>query len=223
MSEPARPDPRLKPVPPPDKRRLALGILEQLLEIPRVARIVQRGRDPEQARFTLEFADGRNVRVGTAKVFCSQAEMSRVLGVAIGCYPPPIDAKDWRKMISALINHAVEVDETPGESFADTVRDWLGGYAANASTDANGSMAMRKPFVEQVEDGTHDLHVHVTDLAVHIRRNYSAGGVKESELRLALADLGFERVTRHYTRAGKRSTTSYYRAPLNVLDAPGEA
>ncbi|MFP5356239.1 MAG: hypothetical protein ACLGIK_14015, partial [Gemmatimonadota bacterium] len=115
--------------------------------------------------------------------------------------------------------HAVEVDETPGETFADTVRDWLGGYASIASTDANGAMASRKPYIADDEEGYQALHVHITDLAVYIRRNYSAGGVKEAELRLALADLGFERVSRHFTRAGKRSTTSYYRAPIDVLDA----
>lgn len=205
--------PKLRAVPSPTKKRLALDLLSTRAEIGKIERIVQRGREPETARYTIEMADGRTVRVGTIRVLSSQAEMGKVLAVTIGCMPPPIEAKDWRLLVTAIVNHALEVDEAPGETFADTVRDWLADYAKDAGTDANGCCATRRPFVD---DGW--LHIHVADLARSIRRQYSAS-VKEGELRVALADLGFERVTMNYTRGQKRSTTSYYRAPTDVLDS----
>lgn len=205
--------PHLQPVPDPDKRRLALDLFAQLAELPRVERFVQRGREPESARYTMEMADGRSVRVGTIKVLWSQAEMGKVLAVTIGCVPPPIEAKDWRKVISAIINHAVDVDEAPGETFADTVRDWLGDYTQHAnSTDINACAAAGKPYVD--DDW---LHINATRFAVFIRQRYNTA-VKDRELREALTDLGFERRTVHYTRSGKRSTTSFYVAPLDNLD-----
>ena len=200
---------------PTDKRRAALDLFATLLELPAVERITQRGREAD-ARFTIAFADGRVVHVGTVKTLWSQAQMAQVLGVAVGCVPPPIEAKDWRKMISALFNHAIEVDETPGETFCDTVRDWLTGYLQSASTDRDGALAARKPFHADEEYG-----LALTDLTVHIRRNYSAP-VKEAELRVALADLGFDLRRMHYSRRGRRTTTSYYVAHEQALDNENE-
>lgn len=204
---------KLSAVPSPTKARLALDLFSAQAELPAIETIVQRGREPESARYTMHFKDGTVVKLGTINTLWSQAEMTKVLAVTIGKAPPPITPADWRKAITALINHAVKVDEAPGETFADTVRDWLSDYARDAGTDANGCCATRKPFIEEG-----DLHVHAIDFARSIRRQYGTA-VKEQELRQALVDLGFERLTMNYTRGAKRSTTSYYRAPTDVLDS----
>ena len=211
----------LKAVPPPDdghvKRRLALDHFSAICGLPAIEHIVQRGREADSATYTMRLQDGREVRLGTIKVLWSQTELSKVLTVAIGQpLPPDLSNAEWSTIRTRLLGCAVEVDETPGETFADTVRDWLGAYCESASTDRDGAMAARRPFI-----AGDDIHVHAVGLARDIRRQYSAA-VKEKELLGALGDLGFERRTMMYSRGSKRSSTSYYVAPIDVLD-PGDA
>lgn len=195
------------------QQRKALERFQNIAGLPAIDRLVQRGRDPESAHYTLHMVDGREVRIGTIKILWSQSEMSKVLAVTLGkTLPPDMSNSDWSTVRTGLIRAAIEIDETPGEGFADIVRDWLGAYCESAGTDRNGAMASKRPFVEN-----DDIHVHAISFARDIRRQYSAT-VKERELITALADLGFVRRTMHYTRGGKDSTASYYWAPIDVLD-----
>lgn len=210
----------LKAVPPPDdghvKRRRALDHFAAICGLPAVEHIVQRGREADSATYTLRLQDGREVRLGTIKVLWSQTELSKVLTVAIG-RPLPADLSnaEWSTIRTQLIGCAIEVDETPGETFADTVRDWLGSYCENAGTDRDGAARTRRPFIEN-----DDIHVHAVSLARDIRRQYSAS-VKEKELLGALNDLGFERRAIMYKSGSTRTSASYYVAPLDVLN-PGD-
>ncbi len=198
-----------------DLRRKALDDFATLAGLPRIAQLLQGGRDTDSAQYTIVFEDGRHVRIGTIKVLWSQAEMSKVLSVALSKPLPPIKAATWDTLRSRLIEHGVEVDERQGETFADTVRDWLGSYCESAGTDRDGAARARKPFIEN-----DDVHVHAVGLARDIRRQYSAS-VKEKDLLGALNDLGFERRTIMYNRGSQRTSASYYVAPLDVLD-PGD-
>jgi len=189
----------------------------RVARLPPIARVVQRGRDPETARYTIHLTDGREVRVGNVEVLFSRAKLSKVLAVTIQKALAPIKAGDWADMINILVEAAVEVEETPGETYEETVRNWTRHYIdMGATSDRNGAAAQGSPFHD-------DGHVHLTadGLARYIRREYSEQ-VKLHELRTALRDLGFERVTIHYVRGGKntekRSSTSYYQAPARILE-----
>lgn len=199
-----------------DLRRKALDKFADMAGLERIERLVQSGRDPESAHYTIWMQDGRTVRLGTIRALWSQTEMSKVLAVTLGKPLPPISPASWDNTRTRLLAHAVEVEERDGETFADTVRDWLGAYCEKAhSGERDGAMAAKRPFTEN-----EDIHVHAVSFARDIRRQYSAT-VKERDLISALGDLGFERRTIHYSRGGKRSTASYYVAPIDVLD-PGE-
>lgn len=195
-----------------DRRAATLEAFATLLGLPPLARLAQRGRDPESARYTLELADGRSVRIGTIRVLWSQTELARVLAVTLGCVPPVLDRESWRNAIGALIAHAVDVDEAPGERFEDAVREWLLVYAEHATGDREGAAPRGLPFC----DDAGVLHVAANALARYIRREFSEQ-VKLTELRQALADLGFERCNVSYAKRGGRSSTSYYRLELDAL------
>lgn len=196
-----------------DRRKATLQAFATLIDTPPIARLHQRGRSPETAQYTIEFADGRKVRVGTIMALWSQATLARVLAVSIGCVPPSIEPGDWRMAIAALIHHATDVEEAPGERFEDAVAEWLAAYSDGATSDREGAVAQGRPFTD--EDGL--LGISAQDFAKYVRREMHEQ-VKLHELRTALADLGFERVTLAFKTGGKssrRSTRSYYRGRLS--------
>lgn len=179
-------------------------------------RITQRGRDPESARYTIHLTNGTKVRVGTIKILWSQAELAKVLAVAIGLVPLAVAPKEWRALVGTLVSNVVEVEETPDEAFEETVRDWLSTYASRATPDQDGeAAALRQPFLRD-----NWLHLTAGDLAKYIKRDQGEQ-VTLTEIRQALADLGFEPVRIHYIRGrgdqATRTTASYYRAPLAVV------
>lgn len=208
---------RLLPRPEGDDRRIAaLTAFCNATGLPPLRRIVQRGRDAESSVYTFEFEDGRKVRIGTIKVLWSLAELGKVLSVSIGHPLPPFESASWYGIRTKLLERGITVDETPGETFCDIVRDWLGKYCENATSERNAAMMSKRPYVEDDE-----IRVHAVSFARDIRRQFSAS-VKEKDLLGALGDLGFERRTIMYDRGSKRSSASYYCAPITVLD-PGEA
>jgi hypothetical protein len=198
-----------------DDRALALDAFNELIGVEgpnRITAIGQRGRDPQTARFTFTLGDGRTIRIGTIDTLWSQPQLGKVVAVTMSASLIPVEPKDWRISIAMLVRHVIEVEETPGESLEDAVSDWLGRYMGIASTDPDGAAATGAPFIEDAY-----LHVNASDLARYIRREYTEQ-IRLNDLRQALADLGYERVTINYVRGeGKnrrRSSTSYYRAPI---------
>lgn len=169
-------------------------------------RIVQRGRDPETARYTFELQDGREVRIGTSKVLASQSEIARTLLAAAGVYPKRVKTGQWQDALHTLASvGAIDVEEVTGEAFEDAVREWVTRYAAGARhADRDGAAAQGLPFRDNG-----DLHISATQLAKYVRREHHEP-VALHPLRVALSDLGFERRTVVYTHAAKRSSTSYY-------------
>jgi hypothetical protein len=199
------------------KRAIATGEFARMLDLDPITRLTQRGRDPQTAVYALEFSDGQVVRIGTIKVLWSQTEVHKVLAVALGKVPYSVEQRVWRKGIRAMVNFGCDIIETPGESFEDTVRDWVATYAQGASTDRNGAAGAGMPFIEEGK-----LHVQAQNFAKYVRRELLEQ-VKLSELYQALRDIGFERCNVNYVREGRkmslhRTTASYYRAPLGALD-----
>lgn len=193
-----------------DLRTEALAHLSGVLGVPEISRVIQRGRDPETARFTLAFKDGTEVRLGTIDNLWSQAKLAKILLVAIGVVPETVKASEWRTVLGGVARLCVDVEEITGEGFDDAVSEWLEAYLDTAGLDADRDGAARQglPFRD---NGT--LHLTATHLAKFVRREFSEQ-VASQQLRQALTDLGFERQTVNYSRGKSRSTRSYY-----VIDA----
>lgn len=200
------------------KRDRILELYAEITGLPRIARVAQRGRDPETARYTFEFVDGRSVRIGSADVLWSQTRLGRLFGVTIGHVFPLIDRVDWHNAVAALVTHAVEVEEAPDQALTDHALDWLEQYLAGAGTsDADGAVDRREPF-----HSGEDVWVHAQHFARWLNREYSER-IPTSELRTALVDLGFEPCRVQYNSNGtgktrKRTTARYYRAPLRLIE-----
>jgi len=202
-----------------DQRTETLARFSSLTGAPEIKRIVQRGRDTETARYTIELADGRAVRVGSIKVLTSQAELSRVLAVTCSVMPRRLKPTAWGDVLTTLISCAVDVQETPGEALEDRISDWLSLYASGAHTaDRDGAAAAREPFISDEH-----LHIAASHFAKWIRREYGET-MRTSDVYPALSDLGFTPQSIYYIRPrGKiRQHVRYYRAPLSVLDEAGE-
>lgn len=183
-----------------------LGRLSRMLGMPDIAAIRQRGRDPQTAKFTIDLADGRSVRVGTINTLWSQAELGKVLSVAIGKVPARQKPGDWQDVLAGVFATVLEVEEVEGEAFEDAVAEWLGEYLEShaVSSDRSGACARSRPFRE---DGR--VYVHAQDLRKYVIREFNEQ-VPLADLRQALVDLGYERETVWYQRANKRASKSYY-------------
>lgn len=199
-------------------RQEALDLFAHYTGIEGLIRLVQRGRDPLTARFVFEMSDGARVRVGSIDKLWSQAEIGKSLAVAIGRVPLPVKTSEWRQLVAVLVRHATDIEEAPDQALADRLLDWLDQYITGAATtDRDGAVQRREPFVE---DG--DLWVHAGHLARWVRREYSEQ-VSDVDVRGALADLGFAaaRVTFNETGTGKtrkRTTARYRRGPLDIME-----
>lgn len=187
-------------------RAEALADFSEATGCPALARIIQRGRNPESARFTLELDDGREVRVGTIKTFWSQTELAKVVAVACGVVLSPVKSGDWREMLAVLIAGCVDVEEVDGEAFEDAVEEWLTEYLATTTLDVDRDGAVRQsaPFRA---GGL--VHIAAGHFAKYVRRDQGEV-IATADLRQALADLGFERKAINYQRGKVRSSKSYY-------------
>lgn len=200
------------------KRQAILDQFAEALEIGPIESITQRGRDPLTAPYTMRMADDEqtDVRIGTIKVLRSQPALGDVLSVKLGRMPPILEAPFWHKLVSSVINHAIEVDEVEGESYSEMVREWLLRYSERALTDRNIACAHEHPFILTDEQGLRDLYVHVDGFVRNLDGEHSIKATAV-EIRNALLDLGFERRTINYSRGNASSTRSYWTAPIDVL------
>lgn len=210
---------KLQAAPAIDRRQAVLANFADNLEIGAIDRIVQRGRDPLTAPYTIHMADGAVVRVGTIKTLRSQPALGDVLAVTLGRMPPAIETKFWHDLIGAVVNCGVEVEEAEGESYADRMRELVAMYCENATADRDGAMAHLQPFTVPDEHGLPDIYLHAVDLQKWLDRHH---GMKErpTDLHIALADIGFERRTINYYRGKTRASRSYWVAPVDCLTPP---
>lgn len=213
---------------PPTPGQLRAGALQafnQETGLHDLTGIGQRGRDPDTARFTLHFAGGVDVRIGTITTLWSQAELAKVLAVAIGRVPLAVKPADWRAIIGLLVAHVVDVDEAPDEAFEASVRDWLARYAeraVNGNTDHTEAAALRAPFTKLTEAGENELYVSATEFATAIRRQWDPH-IKNNEIRTALSDIGYQvtHISYYHGHNGNktRSSASYFHGPHPGLPA----
>lgn len=191
---------------PVDHRRAALDQFGVLLELPRILRVVRRGRDKRTATYTFECEGGVRFRVESIRDLWSQAELARTIGAAVGFVPPRVGAAKWHEALTVLIVDGVE-DDPDSESYADVVADWIEDYLSNSAVHGDRSKAASRsmPFYEGDK---------VYLKADHLRRyliRAQAERISLHELRDVLRDLGWRRQTVVYDRAdGQRASRSYY-------------
>lgn len=195
-----------------DKSAKALDAFRTFTGLP-VESVKRTGHERVTMRYTFTLDDGRELRVDDRTLW-SRTEFAREAVSKLKTPVETCEAAKWQAAVEALIIHTVEVSATPGERWEDVVSDWVGSYATGATSDRDGAAAAGAPFIA---DGM--LHIKAEKLAVYIRRE-QVEQVKLHELYQALRDLGFERTHVNYVRGrdSLRTSTSYYRAPLEALE-----
>ncbi|MEQ9319011.1 MAG: hypothetical protein RIF41_07610 [Polyangiaceae bacterium] len=195
-----------------DKRTAALQALENHLGLAGVRRVVQRGDNATEARFSLEFVDGRVVHLGPVAVLLSQAKLTQELAAAIGNVPPSVPPADGEALTAAIFAHCVDRVSTHGETTLDTYRDWLRAYISErAVEDEAGAAPAGEPFLR---DGRAYIKAESFRLAVGRQWGEQAG---LGDVRQTLRDLGAEQTTVHWRKGARKSSTSYYEIPLEGL------
>lgn len=194
---------------PADARATVIQAFAASTGVPPFTRVLQRGREPATARFSLELTDGRIVHLGTVEALFSPTRFANAILVTTGYVLDQIKAADWRASLNAVVAHCVDVVETPDETLAERVADWLEQYSRGASSDKEGALSQRLPFV----DASH-LHVSAEHFRRWVGREYQET-LTAHEIRTALADNGYHTVTISYDATGRgntrqRTSTSYY-------------
>lgn len=180
--------------------------------------LTRAGTDRATMVYTFTLDTGEQLRVDD-KTLWSPTEFLRAATIGYGRHVQTAKPATWQVAVQALLIHATDVTDTPGETFADAVLEWVRAYTDRATTDRDGAASSGAPFIE---DGC--IHVKADKLAIYIRRE-QVEQVKLTELYQALRDNDFERKTVRYVRSkgknGVSSSASYYRAPLKILDEDG--
>lgn len=196
-----------------DKKRDVLESFAALCHLDDLVSVKQLGRDHRTARFTLCFASGRDVHVGTIDTFTSRAKLENVLMVACGAWVEEMKPAQFRKMIAAVIHHATDVEEAQDQLLAERVVDWLDEYTRSVAKSADDAVARRLPYKDAGK-----LYIHAESFGRWLRREYSEA-IPSSDIRAALRDLGFTVTKVSYNASGsgasrKRTSASYYRGTL---------
>lgn len=189
-----------------------VSLFTQLLGGPEVKELVQDSRDPDQARFRIVLADGREVPIGTGADLLSADRFRSAFAIVTGHVVPAVKRDKWHKVIQALL-HAATVNEESDETRAARVHAIVRDYVdRGASTDREAACQAHDPFVH---DG--DIYVPLDPLTHWLRRVRGERLVSADVKQLLIAG-GFERKTVNYVRdTGKKSSRSYWVGDADVV------
>lgn len=187
---------------------VTIGAFNRLLGGPTVKEIIQDGRDPDTATFTLMLASGDPVRLGSGTNLLKIERFQERFMVVTGYVIPTVKRADWHRVVQALMTARVlreSTDDTPEGVVLEWLRRYLHERVSNDPIEAPRQRApfRRDGYVYVVGDRLGDfvrsaLRIRVTDPAV----------------RDMLRHAGFERRTVAYeTESGRRTSASYYAAP----------
>jgi hypothetical protein len=182
-----------------------VSLFTELLGGPEIKELVQDSRDPDQARFRLVLADGREVPIGTGADLLSPDRFRSAFAIVTGHVVPGIKREKWHNIVQALLHAATvneESDETRSARGAGMVAEFVD---RGMSTDRNAAMQAHDPFVQ---DG--DVYVPLGPLTQWLRRIKGERTV-EADVKQLLIAAGFERKTLNFQRDdGKKSSRSYW-------------
>jgi hypothetical protein len=183
----------------------------------------QRGTDRNTATFELVVDGDQAVPVGTIDHFWNYDKFCQACIVhtqRAPLVPDPenpmkpkrIKQGDWKFYVLMLIQHVAAVEAVEDERFEAGLIDWLDRYGKRASTDRDGALGSRDPFRD--EDS---LYVHAGAMAGWLRRS-EGEQVTRTEVLRGLRAIGGERAKFNHGQGSRRTTVSYYRIDLTIMD-----
>lgn len=190
-----------------------VSLFTQLLGGPEVKELVQDSRDPDQARFRLALADGREVPIGTGSDLLNPEKFRSAFAVVTGHVVPGIKRDKWHKIVQALL-HAATVNEETEDTRAARGLTWVRDFCDRGlSSDKDMACQAHDPFVA---DG--EVFVPLGPF-VHWLRRIKGERLAEADVKQLLIAAGFDRRTINYLRdTGRKSSRSYWIGSAEAVD-----
>jgi hypothetical protein len=194
-----------------------VSLFTQLLGGPEVKELVQDSRDPDQARFRLVLADGREVPIGTGADLLNPEKFRSAFAVVTGHVVPGTKRDKWHKIVQALL-HAATINEDADDTRAARGTSWVRDYVdrGGLSNEKDAACIAHDPF--QL-DG--DVFIPLGPFA-HWLRRIRGERMVEADIKQLLIAAGFERRTINYVKDnGKKSSRSYWVGTADMVDLAG--
>lgn len=192
-----------------------LSLFNRVLGGPEIKEFIQTGRDPDTSRYLMVLANGDQIPIGPAAALINQDRFNERFMVVTKFLPYKLVAKKWRDVVQALLD-ACHVREDTEDTRSHRAIDWLLDYTEHRlSTDRDIACLVHDPF-------TSNGHVFIPLGPFHqYLRKIRGERIPDADVRSYLEAAGFERKTINYTKdTGRKSTRSYFTAPVSVLDPP---
>lgn len=190
-----------------------VSLFTQLLGGPEVKELVQDSRDPDQARFRLVLADGREVPIGTGSDLLNPEKFRSAFAVVTGHVVPGVKRDKWHKIVQALL-HAATVNEDAEDTRASRGISWVRDYIERGlSSDKDAACAAHDPYAQD-----DNVYVPLGPFA-HWLRRVRGERMVEADIKQLLIAAGFERKTINYLKDnGKKSSRSYWVATTEQVE-----
>lgn len=229
--EPPKAEPTLTAVPDADAARRHAG-LQQLARAlfddagPTITRLVQHGRDPDTATFTLwlEHPDTDRLTLTLDQLMSRPAVNKQVLA-RLTVTAKPMKAADWQEIIATCIRQAVEhatSSDDPDLQAADWVRRYLDHEGAQKldGDERDTAIRGRQPW----RDDTH-IHLVADKLATFARQSLGIRDATDRSIGKTLVAAGWERTQHNYRDHSRldsqgrplRTQARYLSAPIALI------
>lgn len=184
-----------------------------------IKELVQDGRDPKTARFTIVLPNGEEVPLGGPDGLLSQTRFGEALMVVTGHVMDPVKRGSWNKAVRALMRTR-RVRESEDDTAAGQAAEWLHSYMSERAPKTNldadeaaDAAKRREPFLR---DDT--IHIYAASFGTYIRTALRIN-IGDPDVKAMLRAAGFERQAYAYRRKGEKAkTASYYVAPREVME-----
>lgn len=194
-----------------------LSLATKIIGGPEIKELVQEGQDPDNSRFIIVLADGREVPLGSVAGLTSQERFRNSFCVVTGHLPRRVKASSpgdpsWDDVVRSLFK-AVVVNHAAEHSRGSRALSWVERFCdRRVSKDQHAACEALDPFEKEGM-----VYVPLAPLRTWLNK-VQGERIEPIDLILFLKAAGFEQVVVAYNRSeGGRSSRSYYRAPAELL------
>lgn len=188
------------------------SLFSKIVGGPEIKELIQDGRDPDMARYTLVFANGEELGIGTPADLLSFDRFKTRYVALTQHLPPRRTPTEWDGVVRSLLT-AVQVREDDDSTREGQVASWVSAYLERRlSRDKDRACQVHDPFEKDEE-----LFIPLASFVQWLRRAQGER-VTSVDVKQLLHRVGFERRTVSYaTKDEKRSSRSYYVGPRGVV------
>lgn len=184
---------------------VTVSLFNKVIGGPRIKELVQDGRDHEMTRYTLIFADGSELPLGTPRDLLNYDRFRERYVALTTLLPGAVPREKWDNVVRALLSSVVVRVDEDSSSRGRTAALVLEYVENRMSRDRDGAAAAGDPFIDEG-----DLYLNLARFAQWLRR-IRGERVTEVDLKQALQRCDFERGAVNYRKQnGSRTTRSYY-------------